>query len=73
MFKPLCCVVYYVVQDECFGVHNGQFIVMAWWSYWIVQFKFRLEKEARRRMDGVFKLLCCCCKLFVSRFLHWNA
>ena len=47
-----------MVQDDCIGVHNGLFIVIVGWSYWIVQFKFRLEKEARRRMDGVFKLLC---------------
>ena len=48
-----------MVQDDCIGVHNGLFIVMAWWSDWIVQFKFILEKEARRIMDGVFKSLCC--------------
>ena len=48
-----------MVQDDCIGVHNGLFIVIAGLSYWIVQFKFIIEKEARRRMDGVFKLLCC--------------
>ena len=58
MFKLLCGVVHKAVQDDCIGVHNGLFLVIAGWSHWSVQFKFRLEKEAGRRMDGVFKLLC---------------
>ena len=31
VFKSLCCVVHYLVQDDCIGVQNGLFIVIAWW------------------------------------------
>ena len=49
VFKSLCCVVHYLVHEYCIGVHNGLFIVLHGGAYWIVQFKFRLEKEAGRR------------------------
>ena len=49
VFKSLCCVVHYLVHEYCIGVYNGLFIVLHGGAYWIVQFKFRLEKEAGRR------------------------
>ena len=71
-----------MVQDDCIGVHNGLLIVIAGWSFWI--FSSSSEKEARRRMDEVFKLLCCVfvilfqdfalkCRMGCSISLHGNA
>ena len=48
VFRSLCCVVHFLVQDHCIGLHNGMVIVTAWWYIWFVQFKSRLEKEVRR-------------------------
>ena len=31
MFKSLCCVVHYLVQDDFIGMYKGLFEVIAWW------------------------------------------
>ena len=57
-----------MVQDDCIGVHNGLLIVIAGWSFWIVQFKFR---EGGKKENGwSVQVIVLCCVLFVSRFWH---
>ena len=59
MFKLLCCVVHWVVQEDWLGVHNGWLIVIAGWSFWIVQFKFREGGKKKNRRSVQVIVLCC--------------
>ena len=73
VFKSLCGVVHYLVQDHCIGVHNGLFIVMAWWcilnSSVKVQIKVGDKKE--KWMEGPSHCVVVC--TIRSRSWHWNA
>ena len=63
MCKLLYCVVYWVVQDICIGVHNGLLIVIAGWSFWMVQFKFR-EGDKKENGWSVQVIVLCFVLLF---------
>ena len=47
-----------MVQDYCIGVHNGWLIVIAGWSFWIVQFKFREGDKKENGLSVQVTVLC---------------
>ena len=50
VFKSLWCVVYYLVQDYCIGVHNGLFIVIAWWCILDCSVKFQIREGSKKEL-----------------------
>ena len=60
VFKSLCSVVHYVVQNYCMGGIMESSQLLQGDTYWDDQFKFRLEKEVRSINDRV-QVLCCVC------------
>ena len=85
VFKSLCCVVHYLVQDYCIGVHNGQFIVITCWCILdcLVQVQIRegskKEKWIKCSSHCVvlctigFKIIALVCIMDCSRLLHGGA
>ena len=52
-----------MVQEDCIGVHNGLLIVIAGWSFWMVQFKFR-EGDKKENGWSVQVIVLCFVLLF---------
>ena len=68
VFRLLCCVVHCLVQDHCIGVHNGLFIVTAWWCILDCSVQVQSRGKQEGAMDRVFKSLCCVLHYLVQNF-----
>ena len=73
VFKSLCCVVHNLVQDDCIGVHNGLFIVIAWWCILDCSVQVQIREGGKKENGWSVQVIVLCCALLVSRSLHWNA
>ena len=56
----VCCVVHFFIQDYCIGCIMESSWLLYGGAFWDIQFKFRLEKEVRRRNDSVQIIVWCC-------------
>ena len=85
VFKSLCYVVHYLVQDHCIGVYNGLFIVTAWWCILVCSVQVQI-REGSKKKQGIecsshcavwctiwFKIIALVCIMDCSYLLHGGA
>ena len=85
VFKSVCCVVHYFFQDYCIDVHNGLFMVTAWWCIWDCSVQVQVREGSKKEQciecsshcvvlcTIGFKIIALVCIMICSRLLQGGA